>query len=203
MKLFLYCALFLLESIYAENLELSSQIYENSNVEFISHAGSSALSSYVAMNINFIPVKNLYQSLQSKFGEKLINRGESHITVITPVEYANGLKDKISIKELNEMALESKLQSSKFEVICLGKGEKKVRNNLLKTYFLVVNSEDLLHFRKKVELLFRQRGGQSNSFKAEHFYPHITVGFSKRDLHESDGVIKNVSSCYEGLNMVL
>jgi hypothetical protein len=42
---------------------------------------------------------------------------------------------------------------------------------------------------------FENSGGRPGDFDADKFYSHITVGFTDRDLHEADGVIKNMDSC--------
>ncbi len=170
---------------------------------FIPHESGGSLGSYISISIGFPPVKELFVSLQDREEMKLKNRGEAHITVITPIEFSQVLKEKISIKELNQLVLKENLQASKFEVICLGMGKKIINFKEERTFYLVVTSEDLLEYRRRVEKLFIQRGGRKGKFDAEHFYPHITVGFSKRDLHEQDGVIKGMNSCYAGLNMIL
>lgn len=58
-----------------------------------------------------------------------------------------------------------------------------------------VNSPDLVAIRKEIQELYVSRGGDGRLFEANHYYPHITVGFSKQDLHEADGVIKDKNSC--------
>ena len=58
------------------------------------------------------------------------------------------------------------------------------------TYFVVVQSEDLISIRKKIQDSFVGKGGDKNDFNPLNYFPHITLGFTKRDLHESDGVIK-------------
>ncbi len=185
--------------IYASETELSlsKEIYQSKEMGFLSHGN------YLTMSIHFRPVKALHQSLQEREGVKLRSRGEAHITVITPIEFSQVLKEKISIRELEKMAKEAKIQETPFEVICLGQGKKVIKKKEESTFFIVVTSEQLLHFRQQVEKLFRERGGRKEAFQADHFYPHITVGFTKRDLHEQDGVIKGINSCYAGLSMIL
>ena len=190
-------------SLFAVEFNLDSTVYENSSLEFTPHVGSGNFSNYIAMNVNYAPVKSLYESLQKQLNVTLKSRGEAHVTVITPVEYFKVLKSKISIEELNHLAKKEKLQESKFKVICLGRGEKKEEDQKIATYFLVVSSQELLDYREKVEELFLKRGGHPQSFKSSHYFPHVTVGFTHRDLHESDGVIKDVNSCYAGVNMIL
>jgi 2'-5' RNA ligase len=143
------------------------------------------------MSINFPPVQELYLDFKRSYRKKLKNRGEAHVTTITPVEYFQVLKDKVSIEEINDIALDHRIQESDLNIICLGSGHK----GNLDTFFVVVESQNLLKIRKAVDELFEARGGNPRAFSPEDFYPHITLGFNKRDLHESDGVIKDGSSC--------
>jgi len=177
------------------NYPLSREVYSKKQ-KFIPHQRKGLFGRYIAMNIAYAPVKELYDIIEKKEEIKIKNRGEAHITVITPIEFFNVLKDRISIKELIAMARKSKLQKSNFKVLCLGKGEATINGDLERTLYLVVSSQDLNQYRKAVEKLFLARGGEIGLFRADNFYPHITVGFSRRDLHESDGIIKNRNSCY-------
>lgn len=87
------------------------------------------------------------------------------------------------------------IQYSKFEIACLGVGKAKIGNSEEKTFYAVVESQDLITFRQEIQKLVVSRGGTETDFNPHNFYPHITVGFTSRDLHESDGVIKNKSTC--------
>lgn len=42
---------------------------------------------------------------------------------------------------------------------------------------------------------------EKGKFRAERFFPNITVGFNKRDLHESDGVIKDKTTCFKPIQI--
>ena len=178
-------------------LDLSDNLYKNEKVEFITYTH------YVAMNLNYAPVKNLFNQLMQESKLKLHSRGEAHVTLITPIEFNKALAQKLKISELNELATEMDIQNSAFEVTCLGRGEKIIRDKKESNFFIVIKSDKLLEYRKKVEELFLKKGGKEGLFLPHNFYPHITVGFTKRDLHENDGVIKDAKSCYAGLNMVL
>ncbi|WPU64509.1 hypothetical protein [Peredibacter starrii] len=195
---FLLPFLGLLFSLSSFAFSLSKTVYNNADLAFIKHEGNGAFDSYLSMDVRYAPVKELFKSVVKSERKELKTRGEAHITVITPVEYFEVLKSKVSMKEINEIAVKSSIQSSTFKVICLGKGALK--ND--ETYFIVVNSMDLLQIRKKVQKLFETRGGTQGSFMAEHFFPHITLGFTTRDLHEADGVIKNDKSCMADIDIL-
>jgi len=134
--------------------------------------------------------------------KQLANRGEAHITVITPVEYSDVLSKNVSIHEINEIARKSDTQGSRFEIICVGRGNAILNNRTEEAYFVVVRSKDLLSIREKVQNLFVSKGGNATHFVPNHFYSHITLGFTKRDLHEGDGVIKDINACWGNVTVI-
>ncbi|WP_372368146.1 hypothetical protein [Candidatus Uabimicrobium sp. HlEnr_7] len=190
----------LIVSIFANEekftLEVSSQIHESKSVSFIAHSGTGAFDSYLILNLPYKHVKKVYDDLQVKLEKTLKNRGEAHITVITPPEYYNQLRNYISIEEINEIAKDMKIQNARFDIICIGRGEKKIDGKKEHTYYIVVESLDLRNIRKKIWDLYVERGGDPQKFNAERYYPHITLGFTRRDLHESDGIIKDRKSLF-------
>lgn len=175
---------------------LSRDILKNSDLPFEKHAGGGPFDTYLAMNLQFDPALDLFRQIENKFRLKLINREEAHITVITPPEYLKlSENDRVGIDEINDLANSAKIQDSRFEILCLGEGSLEIDTKVEKTYFLVVQSPDLLNLRQKISHLFGSRGGTVQEFDPEHFYPHITIGYTKNDLHEKDGVVKDITSC--------
>jgi hypothetical protein len=64
-------------------------------------------------------------------------------------------------------------------------------------YYVVVQSEDLVNVRRAIFRKYCEKGGESSLWDPQHYYPHITVGFTKQDLHEeSNGVRKGANSCF-------
>lgn len=126
------------------------------------------------------------------------NRGEAHITIVTPPEWKI-LSQKVSNQEAEKLI--RGLKKNDYKIICLGQGKyfDTKTNKELKNYFYVVDFPKAIESRKAIASLYKSRGGDKD-FEAEHFYPHITLGFTDRDLHEQDGVIKNTSSCIEKIN---
>ncbi len=176
----------------ATKIPLSSAIRSTQSTPFITHTDNSKFGSYLVMNLPYTPLKELHARLEKIQKVKLKNRGEAHITVITPVEFSEVLAPVgVTIQEINEIATQLDIQKSSFDIICLGRSNK----DKLATYYIVVKSEDLLKLRGQVEQLYLSKGGSLGTFSAKKFYPHITVGFTKRDLHESDGAIKDEQSC--------
>ncbi|MCO4794071.1 MAG: hypothetical protein KC493_10180 [Bacteriovoracaceae bacterium] len=184
-------------SVQAFALSLHTNVQDNSKLKFKSHKGEGKYSTYLSMDIQYSPIKKLWRDVEKETSLTLKNRGEAHITVITPPEYFNQLKGFVTIEEIETIAKKRKIQSSDFKVICLGRGLKDNDS----TYYVVVESKDLELIREEIEKLFFKNGGKKGTFKANHFYPHITVGFTKRDLHESDGITKGKDSCFLDLSM--
>ncbi|RUR06447.1 hypothetical protein [Legionella sp. km772] len=179
-------------------LPLSKSIYLNDSLSFESHRGEGAFDTALAMNIQHIPVKairdrlSLYLHYPLRFFTEWNKNGEAHITVITPPEYTYILKPFISIDRMEEIAVQNYIQDSDLNVLGLGKGSLPINNRVEETYFIIIKSTNLLKIRHKIYEEFVKNGGDKNAWDPNHFYPHITVGYSLRDLHEADGVIKDI-----------
>lgn len=190
-----FIAIFTINTAHAKELFLDSRIKAGTTVEFLTFTEPSQWGSWLQMNLPYPPMRNLQEQVEKAEGVKLKTRGEAHITVVTPVEFWNVLKSKVSMEEINKMAVSLRIQSSDLEVVCLGKGEATLDSRVAKTYFVVVMSKNLIEVRRRINELYISRGGASGSFVPMNYYPHITLGFTDRDLHESDGVIKGSNSC--------
>jgi 2'-5' RNA ligase len=146
--------------------------------------------SYVAMNLLVAPYADVKAAVQAASGVNLKSRGEAHITVLTPPEFGV-IGRLVPMNELDALAKSSNLQRATITAKCLGVGKKQ--ND--QAVFLVVESVQLMAYRTAVATAFVARGGSASAFNPGSFHPHVTVGFTKRDLHESDGVIKSTASC--------
>lgn len=162
--------------------------------KFVAHMGSKKFENYVVITLPYAPFGELLTSLQGQYGS-LKSRSEAHVTVITPPEYDEVLSSFLTIKEINDLAQNSNIQVLKLQPICLGKAEAEISGATETAYFVVVQSQEVIDFRRRVYDAFVAKGGSPSRFDPENFYPHITVGFSLRDLHESDGVRKGKNAC--------
>lgn len=191
--------IFLFSTVVASPLKaspvfaVSSQIHDSAALEFIPHSGSGKYSNYLSQTIPFEPVRSLWKALEATEGLRLINRGEAHITVVTPVEYW-ALRDTLSIDKINAL-VKAHIQKAPFKVICIGAGSLEVASTTLKTFYLVVKSDALLQIRKTIARAFVSEGGNPGAFEPAAFFPHITIGFTERDLHLEDGIRKDRRSC--------
>ena len=131
--------------------------------------------------INF-PFKNFTAALKRAeeiAGGSLNTRGEAHLTVITPPEYQrmDGKLRKMILSEMKRAAA----REGEIKPLCIGRGEKELNGRNEYTYYIVIDPKGLRAIRERYHL--------------SDFYPHITLGFTKRDLHLEDGVRKDKSTC--------
>jgi 2'-5' RNA ligase len=151
-------------------------------------------------NINLKSVQDLVPLIKKKYPKinNLQNRGEAHITVITPPEAQGWFnKDKkginflISPIELHKKYF-STIQKTKFTAKCIGK-QTNEKGNIV--FFIVVESKDIFNIRYEIQKEVESRAeftGKKVSFNAENYYPHITIGYVGGDVH---GVSKGLDTC--------
>lgn len=150
---------------------------------------------YVSLDLEYPEYKATLDRLDGFLGTMLVNRGEAHITVITPPEF-NIISNKISAEVIHQEWQQWKTKT--FKNVCLGEGRLKEKKQILKTYYIVVDTPDLLSFREYLKQKYAVDG-----FMAARFYPHITLGFTQKDLHFEQGVIKDKNSCPANLQHLL
>lgn len=198
--------IFLLNLISCSNLidkvfVINDELYDYKNLRPIPHEGyydpitdSGKWLNYLAINLPYTPIKKIRDEVEKAFNVDLQitenKRGkEAHLTLITPLEYWQ-LHSHLKMQQINQVFLK-RIQSLKFRLKCLARAKIKEQ----KTYFLVAESEDLINLRKEVHKLFVKNGGDPAAFKPTHYFPHVTVGFNVRDLHEKDHILKSESYC--------
>ncbi len=202
MKFFILLAL-LVSSVVtaADSFPLSKKLLSGSEEDFLPHTSTGAFGSYLIMNLPAAPSQAFFNTIVSQLSLKLKNRGEAHITVITPPEYDNILKDFVPIEEINQIAVNAKIQQTKVNATCLGRSRAEVDGKTLEAYYVVVNAPGLVEVRKQIFKKYVEKGGEPSRFDPKHFYSHITIGFTDRDLQETDGIFKGVNSCIGTLDL--
>lgn len=151
---------------------------------------------WLGMNIDTHPVNEVRTQIEQIGGVPLLSRGEAHITVLTPPEFEK-IKEKMPMNKIEEVAMNMEIQRSKWKPICIGtfadpKSKGKIQN---KTYYIVIESDSLIELRREIYRLYLAAGGEVSAFSPHQFYPHITIGYIEKDLHEVDGAIKNTQTC--------
>jgi len=157
-----------------------------------------AKSQYVEMKVPYEPIAQLKKEIEAREGMTLQSRGEAHITVDSPPEMT-ALRTRLSLEQINGIVEKSRIQSITIQLQCLGRQHMKQGDRRLATYYLVVEAPGLLLVREKLRQQLIAAGGEKQVFHVERFQPHITVGFTERDLHLEDGVIKDSRSCLYGV----
>ena len=157
------------------------------------------MKSYVTYELPYAQYRPIFHRLQLSLDRKLKTRGEAHITVITPPEFEI-LKTKISPARIHAIASEFLNKSISFQHLCLGEGEKKIQNQTELVFFIVVIAPELLQLRRT---LAEEGHFNKKEFNPDLFFPHITLGFTERDLYFEDGIIKNQDSCPKKLQNLL
>lgn len=151
------------------------------------------------------PIKALRLQLEAALEQDLSaieeERGEeAHITVVTSSE-SESLDPVFPVKEIKKSFKED-LFKVKFRIECLGQARKMLNGKMNVAYFLVVHSKGLLRLREKIQREFEKRGGEKSQFNPKKYYPHITVGYTEKDLHLEDGAVKNKESCFADVEVV-
>lgn len=153
---------------------------------------------YLVLALPYEPAEALRLDLEKELKQTLKNRGESHITVLREFELKT-LRKKLSTQEIRNIASYVDATENKLTPLCIGRGEAKIDGKLEQTYYVVVSAPALLKMRYAILKQFVERGGKADAFQAGYYYPHITLGFTKQDLHESSGVTKDLKSCVYAL----
>lgn len=181
---------------YGHVYALDTGALKGNSLPFIAHTGKQKYGTYLAINLPYAPVARLVKDIEITFGDKLISRGEAHITVITPPEYER-LSAYLDISEIHTM-FAATLQSTSFGIDCVGRSQAVLDGVIESTYYLVVDSTGLDDIRQQISRHYQLAGGPKPAF-AQPFHPHITIGFTRRDLYTEDGAVKNRASCVAGL----
>ncbi|RYZ59315.1 MAG: hypothetical protein EOP07_04350 [Proteobacteria bacterium] len=157
--------------------------------------------SYLARNVSYKPIDRLKVALTARTATKLKNRGEAHITVFTPSEFAQ-LAKVLDKKQINELAIAGNIQAIEFSTVCVGSGSQTKSGKTDRTYFVVVQSPGLLALRQSIVDSYTAKNGSKPTFDPAHYTPHITIAYTKADLHEDQGVIKDEKSCVGSLEEI-
>jgi len=106
--------------------------------------------------------------------------------------------------EINYIANAMDIQNTRISPLCLGKASEKVdgKPDVNTVYFVVMSAPKLVEIRKEVFKLYVKKGGDGALFQPEAIWPHVTVGFTYRDMFIQDGVYKGLNSCIGRIELV-
>jgi len=178
---------------------ISDSVYRTDRVKYEVHMGPQPFQSWVQQTIDFSYIKPVFDQIQRTDQRQLTTRSEAHITLITPPEYDQVLKPAgVTMDDLNRLAVKMGIQKAEFKIKCLGRARVALNHpgQQEEVYFIVVDSPDLIRIRQEIQKMYLKKGGEPSLFDAEAFWPHITVGFTARDMFMNDGVWKDTNSCW-------
>ncbi|KAJ2784571.1 hypothetical protein H4R18_001036 [Coemansia javaensis] len=189
----------------APTFALRAGALDSSRVPFASHADGTPFGSYLQQTLDFAPFADLFAAVNATAGT-LRSRGEAHVTVVSPPEFERVLKPAgVAIGEIEAIAMRAGIQRARLAPVCLGRFSGALPNpatdddrGRFLLYSLVVADAfgDLARIRQEVFKLYRERGGEGALFQPEAFWPHVTIGFDRRDLFVEDGLYKGANWCY-------
>jgi len=171
-------------------------------VPFVSHGD------FYAVAVALPPAQALLKQLNTFLalpGAGLKNRGEAHITALTPSEFSDLRARPKGMETINRIASAVNLQNAAWTPLCIGVGVS-AKDKALQTYYVVVESPPIADFRAQ---LARALGAFEDP--ADPYHPHITIGFTSRDLFNRDfgtrrdgtHAAKDTASCPRQDNLTL
>ncbi|KAJ1994732.1 hypothetical protein H4R33_000155 [Dimargaris cristalligena] len=182
-----------------------SALTDTGRVPVESHSGPLPYESWLQHTLNFTHLAPVIRQLEWVHPGPLLNRGEAHVTVVTPPEFDRILAPVgITVADLDALALQAGLQHVPFKVLCVGRQRlvsPEKAADTLEAYNLIVQADAWLDLRWDIWRLFVQRSGEPSAFDPAHFWPHITLGYSHRDLFVEDGMYKGINSCWRPVEM--
>jgi hypothetical protein len=149
---------------------------------------------WVGIPMPFGPVEKIREELENRIGKKLQHRGEAHITVITPPEFRI-LAQTLKMNTIDKIVAKEGSMKAPIKVLCLKKVTAVLGNKTEESWFISVDSPELREFRNQVWRRFVANGGLPGDFVWKRWAPHITVGFTSRDLHDEDRISKEKADC--------
>ncbi|KAJ1891513.1 hypothetical protein LPJ71_007658 [Coemansia sp. S17] len=189
----------------APTFALPRDALDSHDIPFSNRSDSRPFGSYLQQTLDFARFADLFKAINATVGT-LQSRGEAHITVVSPPEYDRVLKPAgVTIEEIEDIARQCGLQSARLQPVCVGRFSgslphpmSEADNGTFLLYSLVVADVfgDLAGIRQEVFKLYRKKGGEGALFQPEGFWPHVTLGFDRRDLFIEDGIYKGSNYCY-------
>ena len=182
MKTLLLILCFLSSNVFAQTktLTLSRDIYKPVPFSTLySDAGA------LIKNVNYDSLKSLRAQLSRLYKVKLEDRGEAHITMLTPPEYADSIGKVLKISDILKF-YEPFLQDIPFKAICVGSQRSRDGKNLV-FYLVVRKSPALMAVRRTIgaeALKEAQRLSIPFHFDADVFWPHVTIGYVGGDVFD-------------------
>ncbi|KAJ2004476.1 hypothetical protein H4R26_002491 [Coemansia thaxteri] len=195
----------------APAFELARDALDAQNIPFSSHSDDRPFGSHLQLTLDYSRFTHLIEAVNDTAAGALQSRGEAHVTVVTPPEFDFALKPAgVTMQEIESIAKRLDIQSARLQPVCVGRFSGALPRPALDAdhgtfllYSLVVADVfgDLTDIRREVFKLYRKKGGNGALFQPEGFWPHVTLGYDRRDLFIEDGIYKGSNYCYAPLHV--
>lgn len=164
------CLILLLAAVArAESFSLASQwSVPSGRPAFISRED------WLAVPLPHAEMVRLKEQLEKNDKSVLQSNGETHLKVITPSEWRI-LKQRLTMEELEKLALKRSLMTMPYAPKCLGKVETIINNKRDYSWVVVGEAQEMRQFRREVWRLYMTKGGQGPEFQWKRWHPTVTV----------------------------
>ncbi|KAI9260216.1 hypothetical protein BY458DRAFT_516527 [Sporodiniella umbellata] len=180
-------------------VSISHEFLASHRVKFVDHSAGSL--SWLGLALDFKWIEPVIKELNTtEFPLK--TRGESHITVITPPEFAVLATANVTIEQINRIALQHSIQSSPLHAVCLGKEDVVLKDNRHVVYQIIFQVPNLVKIRQAIFQVYVKQGGNTALFDPYSFWPHSTVAFTSSDLFLEQGVYKGANVCHRPIRWI-
>ncbi|KAL6762462.1 hypothetical protein V8C86DRAFT_2518281 [Haematococcus lacustris] len=189
---------------------VDKQALDGSKVAFTPRVFGNATNKYAGSWLGFQLSWALYEPIFAQLNSTagvapLVNRADVYITTISTAEYAVlSSLSSITIQDINAIAMASDIQASSFVPHCVARFRKSLVTPAVvdEAYNVPASSADLVAIRQRVSDLYQMLGGEPGMFNPTSFLPHITLGFSRRNMGDADGVFKGENACWAPISLV-
>ena len=89
------------------------------------------------------------------------------------------------------------LQEADVAILGLGSGKPKKSKSKQETFFLIVESRKARQIRLAIHEAYVRKGGRAQDWDPTWFFPHATVGYYVGDVHEHQGLLKNIKHSWD------
>ncbi|KAJ1981803.1 hypothetical protein H4R35_000569 [Dimargaris xerosporica] len=184
------------------------RLFHTAPIPFAPHAGPGPFDTWLQQTLNYMHLAIVRAAVTHQHNDTrhpLQDRGEAHVTLITPPEFSQILAPAgVTHADLVRIAQQHRVQRIAFRPICIGRQQipdplEPGVNQVV--YNLIVASPEWLQLRWAVWDHFVALGGEPSHWDPQYYYPHITIGFTHRDLFDQDGVHKGSNSCWRPITL--
>jgi hypothetical protein len=135
----------------------------------------------LVLRLPYAPVQPVFSDLTTTIhNPRLKTRGEAHLTVLTPAEVQS---TGLAMAQLVAIA-DAAPEIDDLTLACLGVGIPDGKPSL-QTFYLVAHSAKVVAVRSAIA------AKAHGALDATHYFPHVTVGFTSRDLFPESDHIQN------------